>query len=129
MKLLLDTHALLWWWVDDPQLSITVRRMIQSADTEVWVSAASAWEVATKQRLGKLPGLPVDLCANWLTLLREDGFQPLDITTDHALLAGQLNSEHRDPFDRMLVAQALAEEAVLVTSDAALKSFGCQLLW
>ena len=129
LKLLLDTHALLWWWVDDPQLSATARRVIQSADHEVWVSAASAWEVATKQRLGKLPGLPADLCANWSMLLQADGFLSLDITTDHALRAGQLNGEHRDPFDRMLVAQAQAEDATLVSSDAALKSLGGEMIW
>lgn len=129
MKLLLDTHALLWWWVDDPQLSAAARRLIQSADSEVLVSAASAWEVATKQRLGKLPGLPADLCAKWLMLLQADGFLSLDITTDHALKAGKLNGEHRDPFDRMLAAQAQAEEATLVSSDAALKSLGCELIW
>lgn len=129
MKLLLDTHALLWWWVDDPQLSATARRLIQAADSEVWVSAASAWEVATKQRLGKLPGMPSDLCANWLTLLQADGFQPLAITTAHALRAGQLSSDHRDPFDRMLAAQALSENATLVTTDPAFKTLGCAAVW
>jgi PIN domain nuclease of toxin-antitoxin system len=129
LKLLLDTHALLWWWVDDPQLSATARRLIQAADSEVWVSAASAWEVATKQRLGKLPGMPSDLCANWLTLLQADGFQPLAITTAHALRAGRLSSDHRDPFDRMLAAQALSENATLVTTDPAFKTLGCAAVW
>ena len=85
--------------------------------------------MATKQRLGKLQGLPSDLCANWSMLLQADGFLSLDITTDHALRAGQLNGEHRDPFDRMLAAQAQAEDATLVSSDAALKLFGCELIW
>lgn len=129
MKLLLDTHALLWWWLDDPQLSPTAKDAIANADHSVWVSAASAWEIATKQRLGKLPGLPADLCANWLKLLQADGFQALAISTTHAIQAGQLASEHRDPFDRMLAAQARIEDATLVTRDAALTDLGCRVLW
>jgi PIN domain nuclease of toxin-antitoxin system len=129
LKLLLDTHALLWWWLDDAQLSGRARREIQHADNEVWVSAASAWEVATKQRLGKLPGLPSDVCANWSGLLQADGFKALAINTAHALTAGQLATSHRDPFDRMLAAQALLEEATLVSRDPAFESLGCQLIW
>jgi len=84
--------------------------------------------VATKQRLGKLPGMPSDLCANWLTRLQADGFHPLAITTVHALGAGHLSSDHRDPFDRMLAAHALSENATSVTADPALNSFRCAML-
>lgn len=91
--------------------------------------AASAWEVASKQRLGKLPGLPADLCANWQKPLLADGFLSLVITTDHALSAGQLDGEYRDPFDRMLAAQAQSEHATRVSSDVAFKSFRCAVLW
>lgn len=129
MKLLLDTHALLWWWLDDPQLSAKARGAIHQVENDVWVSAASAWEVATKLRLAKLPGWPANLCANWSELLRADGFQSLAITTAHALAAGQLTDPHRDPFDRMLAAQARMEEATLVTRDPAFASMGCHLLW
>ncbi len=129
MKLLLDTHALIWWWLDDPKLSTAARSVITDHGSEVWVSAASAWEVLTKQRLGKLPELPSDLSTSWTALLQADGFQPLSISTAHALRAGSHPAAHRDPFDRLLAAQAEIEQAVLVSCDTALDPFGVRRLW
>ena len=127
MKLLLDTHALLWWWTDDPQLSAAARAAIASPVNTVLVSAASAWEIATKLRLGKLH-LP-DAGTRLNELVAADGFVPLPISVDHALLAGSYPAEHRDPFDRMLAAQSQIEGAALVSRDPGLKAFGCALLW
>jgi PIN domain nuclease of toxin-antitoxin system len=129
LKLLLDTHALIWWWLDDPQLSPAARKAIGDDSNAVCVSAASAWEILTKQRRGKLPGLPADLVSSYSGLLAEDGFQPLAISTAHALLAGNHPAEHRDPFDRMLAAQAEIEGAVLVTRDPAFGQFEVRTLW
>lgn len=129
MKLLLDTHALIWWWLDVPKLSTTARTAIHDPAHDVWVSAATAWEIMTKQRLGKLPGLPPDLLGDYTALLQADGFNPLAISTAHALRAGHHPAEHRDPFDRMLAAQAEIEGAVLVSCDAALDQFGVRRLW
>lgn len=128
MRLLLDTHAILWWLTDDPQLSQPVRQALLSQTNEVWVSAASAWEVSSKQRLGKLAGLPpVQQWFRELTAL--DGFAQLDITAVHALRAGAYPAVHRDPFDRMLAAQAELEQMVLVTCDAQLAEFSCRRFW
>lgn len=128
MKLLLDTHALLWWWTDDPQLSAAARAAIADTANDVLVSAASAWEIATKQRLGKLDGVP-EARARFIELLAADGFALLPILVTHALHAGAHAADHRDPFDRMLAAQAALEEATLVTRDPAFSLFDCKLLW
>ena len=128
MRLLLDTHALLWWWLDDPKLSIRAREFIVNADNEIFASAASAWEIATKQRLGKL-GLPNRHLKRYESLLAADSFVQLGITTGHALVAGSYPQPHADPFDRMLAAQAEIEGLTIVSHDAALKQFGVTLLW
>lgn len=128
MKLLLDTHALLWWWTNDKQLTQTARDAILDERNTVWVSAASVWEIATKYRLGKLP--MADKAIKQLhTLVEADGFEHLPMTWQHSLLAGSYASEHRDPFDRMLAAQSEIEEASLVTCDAAFIGFGTAVLW
>lgn len=129
MKLLLDTHALIWWWLEDPKLSRTATRALADNGNTIWVSAASAWEIMTKQRLGKLPELPGSLLADWSDLLQADGFQPLAISIAHALRAGSHPAEHRDPFDRLLAAQAEIEGAALVTRDPAMAGFGVRVLW
>jgi PIN domain nuclease of toxin-antitoxin system len=128
MRLLLDTHALLWWQTDDPQLSLPARQALLDAGNEVWVSAASAWEIATKQRLGKLQGLaPVN---QWFfELAAADSFALLDVSAAHALRAGAFLAAHRDPFDRMLAAQAELERMDLVTCDAAFTDFKCRTFW
>ena len=128
MRLLLDTHALLWWWTDDERLSRKARAAIADDRNEVFVSAASAWEVAIKQRLGKLPGLP-DAEARFVELVAADGFMTLPMSQHHALRAGGYAQPHRDPFDRMLAAQSEIEGLTLVTCDAALAAFAGRRLW
>jgi PIN domain nuclease of toxin-antitoxin system len=128
VKLLLDTHAVIWWWLDDPRLSATARGMIADASNTVVVSAASAWEVATKNRLGKWPD--VDRIVNdFVSLVRRSRFVPLSVSVDHARVAGALAGTHRDPFDRMLIAQSAAEAASLISRDAAFRDFGVDLIW
>ncbi len=128
MKLLLDTHALLWWWTDDPQLSPTARALIADEGNAVLVSAASAWEIATKHRLGKLPEAG-DAIPRFNELVAADGFEHLPITYLHSLKAGTYAVEHRDPFDRVLAAQANLESAQLVTRDPAFSLFGTRVVW
>ena len=123
MKLLLDTHALLWWLGDPDQLAVSARQAIESASSEVFVSSASLWEMSIKQALGKLkmPGNPLDA-------VHASGFRWLDIRSEHAWKAGTLRAHHRDPFDRMLVAQAEIEQLVLVTRDSRLSLYGIAVL-
>jgi PIN domain nuclease of toxin-antitoxin system len=128
LKLLLDTHALLWWWTDDPKLSLAARQAITDDGNQVLVSAASAWEIATKYRLGKLPHAAQAL-DRFNELVTADGFAHLPISYLHSLKAGTYSSEHRDPFDRMLAAQADLEKAVLVTLDTVFAEFQCRVLW
>ena len=119
MNLLLDTHVLLWWLADAPELSEAARDLIRDSNRAVWVSAASAWEIAIKKALGKLEA-PDDLVA----ALEANGFRSLPIRVTHALLAGSLPRIHDDPFDRMLVAQALCEPMRLLTTDKVLAGYG-----
>lgn len=118
MRLLLDTHALLWWLADDARLTPSARDAIADAEV-VAVSAASAWEIGIKQSIGKLTG-PRDLAAE----IRSNGFAELPVTITHARAAGDLPPHHSDPFDRMLVAQARLEDLTLVTRDPRLADYG-----
>jgi PIN domain nuclease of toxin-antitoxin system len=128
MKLLLDTHTLLWWWGDDPLLSATARKAIANEANTVLVSAASAWEIAIKYRLGKLPG-GADALGRFSELVAADGFTHLQISHLHAIRSGGLAVNHKDPFDRMLAAQANIENATLVTIDQAFREFQTKILW
>ena len=128
MKLLLDTHALLWWWKDDPRLSRRAASAITNENNTVLVSAASAWEIATKHRIGKLPGAE-SAVRQFNELLLADGFGHLAVSCHHALMAGGFAVKHRDPFDRMLAAQSIIEGATLVTNDGDLKLFRVKCLW
>ena len=127
MRLLLDTHALLWWATSNPGLSRKARKAIADDATDVFVSAASAWEIATKVRIGKLewPGTAGTVNAYVLG----QGFRALPISLVHAELAGQLPIAHRDPFDRMLIAQAQTEDMWLVSNDAAFDTAGVRRYW
>lgn len=128
MRLLLDTHAFLWRVTDDERLSPAARQAVADPDNEVFVSAASAWEIATKQRLGKLEGV-LHIGARYGELVAADGFQHLSVDHRHALRAGSYAQEHRDPFDRMLAAQGELERMPLVTRDPAFTLFGTQTFW
>jgi PIN domain nuclease of toxin-antitoxin system len=128
MQVLLDTHALLWWFTDDDRLSEVARELIGDESTEVFASAASAWEIATKQRLGKLNDVP-QAAGRYLDLVAANGFGHLPITPLHSLRAGGYAVAHRDPFDRMLAAQGELEQLTLVTCDAAFQQFAVTTLW
>ena len=128
MKLLLDTHALLWWLADDARLSKPARSAIADPERTVYSSPASAWEIATKHRIGRLLEAR-ELLADFSGILLRAGFEELPITTKHAVLAGTLAGAHRDPFDRMLVAQALCEGLEVVTADDAIGMLGARCLW
>jgi PIN domain nuclease of toxin-antitoxin system len=128
VRLLLDTHTLLWWLTDDPRLPEPVRAEIANPDNAVFASAASAWEIATKQRIGKLPGVP-DAASRYAELVAADGFQHLPMSHVHALRAGSWPVSHRDPFDRMLAAQSEQEGRPLVTRDPAFELFGIETHW
>jgi PIN domain nuclease of toxin-antitoxin system len=128
VRLLLDTHALLWWLDGDRRLSPKARRAIANESNAILVSAASAWEITTKARLGKLPGA-ADVAADVAACVAAQGFLSLDITLLHAQRAGSLSGPHRDPFDRMLIAQSQIEDVALVTDDEAFDAFDVQRLW
>lgn len=128
MRLLLDTHALLWWLFDDPKLPDSARDRIRNGANNVFVSAASAWEIATKWRLGKLPEAGA-VVVQMPALLRTSRFALLPISVEHAILAGSLTSAHRDPFDRMLAAQAQLEALPIVTIDPVFADLGVEVLW
>ena len=127
MRLLLDTHALLWWLLDDAELPASARRLIERADT-VRVSAASIWEVAIKQRLGKLPELALAV-AELPALMRQSGFVPLPVDERHAAAVASLPLHHRDPFDHLLIAQAQIEQLTLISRDPQLATYGVALRW
>ena len=122
--LLLDTHALLWWLADDDQLPAIARHAIGDPEGVIYVSAVSAWEITVKRALGKLE-VP-DL---WTVAVEEEGFHRLDITWAHVIEVGRLPDVHRDPFHRLLVAQARIENLTLVTGDERIAGYGTPILW
>jgi len=128
MALLLDTHALLWWLDGDERLSEAARVAIAEPDRPVLVSAASAWEITTKHRLGKLPGAEA-VAQDIGGCIAAQGFTALAITMADAERAGRLPGPHRDPFDRMLIAQALARDIALVSNEAVFDAYGVRRLW
>jgi PIN domain nuclease of toxin-antitoxin system len=125
MRVLLDTHALLWWLDGNTRLSKKARAAIVNPANTVFVSAASAWEITTKARLGKLPGA-VAVAADIVGIVAAQSFTPLDITLLHAQRAGRLVGSHRDPFDRMLIAQAQIEDLMVVSSDNVFDAYGVE---
>lgn len=128
MSLLLDTHVLLWWAADAPQLSAAARRAVAEGDVTVFVSVASVWEMAIKCSLGKLR-LPSAVGEFVAETLRANRFRLLPIELAHAARVVDLPHLHGDPFDRLLVAQALAEGLTLVTADPRLAAYGAPTLW
>ena len=128
MRLLLDTSTLIWWTLDDPIIPRRVREAIVSPENDKLVSAVSAVEIATKVRNGKLPEAG-ELADSFEAVLLDQGFDQLSLTARHGLRAGKLIGAHKDPFDRMLAAQAILEDLIIVSSDTALDQFGVQRLW
>ena len=128
MRLLIDTHALLWWLNDEPSLSPAARKAMAESSNVLLVSAASAWEIATKVRLGKLPTAE-ELAADFQGFMLREGFTILDITANHATRAGLLPGPHKDPFDRMLISQAQAENVPIVTNERTFEAYGVRRVW
>jgi PIN domain nuclease of toxin-antitoxin system len=128
MKVLLDTHVLLWATLSPDSLSRTAAEIIADEGNIVLVSAASAWEIATKERIGKLPGAEI-LERDFLDVMEDAGYTLLAIDVASALRAGRLLGEHRDPFDRMIAAQALAEDIPILSTDSKLDEFGIRRVW
>ena len=128
MRILLDTHAFLWWLAGNPRLVETARRAIAADENDVLVSAASAWEIATKHRLGKLPAADA-LAGDIRGGIADQGFDELAVSVADAERAGRLPGRHRDPFDRMLIAQALAHDLAIVSNEQAFDRYGVNRLW
>lgn len=128
MRLLLDTHAFLWWQFGHASLSLPAREAISNMGNEVFVSAASAWEITTKHRNGRLPHAG-PILPDIEGAVRSQGFYPLAVNMAHAQLAGAMPGDHRDPFDRMLIAQALLESLALVSNEKPFDAFGVTRLW
>lgn len=128
VRALLDTHVLIWALLSPDELSASARTLILDASTTLLVSSASAWEIATKHRLGRLPEA-ADVVHGYLEHLRTLGAQELPISSAHALLAGGMRHAHRDPFDRVLAAQSILEGVPLVTGDAAFGALPVTVVW
>ena len=128
MRFLLDTHTLLWCFNASPSLSLRARRLIEDGSNEILVSAATAWEIATKVRLGKLP-TGEELVADLDRYLSQLGCDSLPITLKHAVRAGGLPGEHRDPFDRMLIAQAQTENLPIISNDGIFDTYHVRRIW
>jgi PIN domain nuclease of toxin-antitoxin system len=128
LPLLLETHALIWWLAGDRSLSAAATSAVADLSNEVFVSVVSAWEIATKYRIGKLPEAQA-LAADVVGAVARQGFVELPITVLHAQAAGSLPGPHRDPFDRMLIAQAVLGDLVLVSNELVFDRYGLRRLW
>jgi PIN domain nuclease of toxin-antitoxin system len=127
MSYLIDTHILLWWVFDDPKLDKNCRDIIRNPDNTIIVSSVSAWEIATKYRIGKLPEAK-QIVEQYSDILRQAKFIEMAIATNHALRAGSLPIAHRDPFDRMIMAQAEIEKLPVISYDAAFRTGLIQII-
>jgi PIN domain nuclease of toxin-antitoxin system len=128
VRLLLDTHAFLWWLAGDVSLSERALAAVLEERNAIFVSAASTWEIATKHRLGKLNGANA-IAADLAGAIESQGFLGLSITTRHGQIAGALPGPHRDSFNRMLIAQSMSEDLVLVSNERGFDAYGVQRLW
>ena len=126
--MLLDTHAFVWWVVNDPRLSPRAQAAIRNSSEVCYVSAVSAFEIANKVRIGKFPAA-AEIEKSTHHLLTVHNFKSLPVTIEHGLRAGRLDGVHRDPFDRLLAAQSLTENMPLVTRDAEFRMFGVETVW
>ncbi|MBN9488417.1 MAG: type II toxin-antitoxin system VapC family toxin [Alphaproteobacteria bacterium] len=128
MRLLLDTHAFLWWLAGERTLTRKARAAIESEDNDIFVSAVTAWEIATKFRIGKLPEAAA-VAMDVTGAVAAEGFNQLALSMAHAERAGALDGPHRDPFDRMLIAQSLIDGLALVSNERVFDRFGVTRLW
>ncbi|HWJ75276.1 MAG TPA: type II toxin-antitoxin system VapC family toxin [Kaistia sp.] len=128
MSLLLDTHAWIWWNTGNPRLGRALIERMASQEDRIFVSAASVWETVTKHRLGKLPDAE-PFVGQIEAVIQDDGFLPLAITTRHAAMAAAFEDPHKDPFDRLLIAQALTDDLTLVSNETLFDRFGVARLW
>lgn len=128
MRALLDTHALLWWILDASVLPLTTRSMIEDGGNMMLVSAASAWEIAIKFQLGRLPRA-AGLVSNFGNEVKQEGFESLEISAEHGIRAGLLPRLHKDPFDRMLIAQSQSENIPVISNDTVFDTYGVRRLW
>ncbi len=126
--LLLDTHTAIWWWSDPDRIGNTARKVLSDGEAAIYVSPVSAIEIAIKFRIGKLADFG-DPAADFPAMMARNGFLSLPITERHALSAGLLPGLHRDPFDRLIAAQALVEGLAVATCDEEFASFGCKTIW
>jgi PIN domain nuclease of toxin-antitoxin system len=127
-RLLLDTHAFLWWLAGDRKLSLRAREALGEDPGPVFVSAASVWEISTKHRSGKLPGASA-IAGDLAAAIEGQGFIGMPIAIRHAQAAGALPGPHRDPFDHMLIAQAMLDDLTLISNERAFDAYGVSRLW
>ncbi len=128
MSYLLDTHAALWWLMEPANLGPKARQAMEDPDNEIFISAVSMFEIAQKARIGKLP-YPPELIAALPQLFHDQSWRPLEISIPHAARAGSLEAAHRDPFDRLLAAQAELENLTLLTRDPVFRDFSVKTAW
>jgi PIN domain nuclease of toxin-antitoxin system len=128
LPLLLDTHTFLWWLDGDPNLTARAQAAISADPTKVYVSSATAWEISTKARIGKLPDA-LDVAADIAGCIAREGFQALSVTVEHGQRAGALPGPIKDPFDRMLIAQAMLDGLHLVSIERSFDAYGVLRLW
>lgn len=128
MRALLDSHTLLWWILNEPLLTDEAREVISENHDSILISAASAWELAIKFRLGRLPRA-ADLISDFSNAVESEGFQLLPVSAEHGIRSGLLPALHKDPFDRMLIAQAQAESIPIISNDKVFEHYGVRRLW
>jgi PIN domain nuclease of toxin-antitoxin system len=128
LHLLLDTHALIWWMTNSESLPELVRKQMLEKQNTIVVSAASAWEMATKVRLGRLPAA-AEITRNFAEYMKQSEFEALPVSAAHGIRAGMLPGPQRDPFDRMLIAQAQAEDLTIVSNEVSFDSYGIRRVW
>ena len=128
VRLLLDTHALIWWLSGDEALSMLARAAVENTANDVFVSAASAMEISTKFRIGKLSNAAA-LAKDFESIVASQGFHELPISVRHARMAGEMNIEHKDPFDRFQIAQSIADDLHLVSNEVLFDNFAVKRLW
>jgi PIN domain nuclease of toxin-antitoxin system len=126
--LILDTHVLLWFLYADPRLTPRHLDMLREKETELYVSAVSAFEVANKARIKKLPDANI-IVTSFVNLVTDFSIRELPLRFEHARLAGELTAAHKDPFDRCIAAQAIVENMDVMTADSAIKDFGARVVW